>query len=77
VIYSGIDEAGLGPILGPYCATRVTFKSPKPYQKKIFYVNDSKKVYLGVNGLKRLELKKYFMLMIVKKYSWVSMDLNG
>ena len=63
MIYSGIDEAGLGPILGPYCATRVTLRSPKPlmeylnpYQKKIFYVNDSKKVYQGVNGFKRLEL---------------------
>lgn len=62
-IYSGIDEAGLGPILGPYCATVTTFKSPKPLkelledkQKSILYVDDSKKVYQGKNGLKRLEL---------------------
>lgn len=60
--YSGIDEAGLGPILGPFCATSITFKSNselkqllKDQQKKLFYVDDSKKVYSGKYGLKRLE----------------------
>lgn len=61
-IYSGIDEAGLGPILGPFCATSTTIQSPTPLnklledqQKKLFYVDDSKKVFQGKNGLKRLE----------------------
>lgn len=62
-IYSGIDEAGLGPILGPFCAAVTTFKSPEPLkelledqQKKLFYVDDSKKVFQGKYGFKRLEL---------------------
>lgn len=61
-IYSGIDEAGLGPILGPYCATGTTFSSPSPLkdllqdqQKKLFTVDDSKKVYQGKRGFERLE----------------------
>lgn len=61
-IYSGIDEAGLGPILGPFCASLTTFESPSPLkplledqQKKLFYVDDSKKVYQGKKGLERLE----------------------
>lgn len=61
--YSGIDEAGLGPILGPFCAAVTTFSAPEPLkellkdvQKKLFYVDDSKKVYQGKNGLNRLEL---------------------
>ena len=72
MIYSGIDEAGLGPILGPYCATSVTFSSNYPLkdylkdiQKKLFYVDDSKKVYQGKFGLKKLEenvLSFYYVL---------------
>lgn len=70
--YSGIDEAGLGPILGPYCATSITIESERDLnevvesgQKKIFYVDDSKKVYKGKYGLKRLEeqvLAFYYLL---------------
>lgn len=70
--YSGIDEAGLGPILGPYCATSTTFKSKGPLKelltdipKSIFYVDDSKKVYQGKNGLLKLEenvLSFYYIL---------------
>ncbi|QEN05231.1 hypothetical protein EW093_11080 [Thiospirochaeta perfilievii] len=72
MIYSGIDEAGLGPILGPYCATAVTMSSPSPLkelmedqQKRIFYIDDSKKVYQGKGGLLRLEqnvLSFYYLL---------------
>ncbi len=61
-IYSGIDEAGLGPILGPFCATSTTIQGPSPLkelledqQKKLFYVDDSKKVFQGKYGLQRLE----------------------
>lgn len=70
--YSGIDEAGLGPILGPYCATLITIEAEKDLntviqqaQKKIFYVDDSKKVYQGKYGFKRLEeqvLAFYYLL---------------
>ncbi len=62
-IYSGIDEAGLGPILGPFCASVTTFSAPGPLkeilkdqQKKLLYVDDSKKVYQGKKGLEKLEL---------------------
>ncbi|MGL1893931.1 MAG: hypothetical protein OCD02_19995 [Spirochaetaceae bacterium] len=70
--YSGIDEAGLGPILGPFCAASTTFYSPSPLkelladqQKKLFYVDDSKKVYQGKNGLYRLELNilSFYLLL--------------
>lgn len=63
MIYSGIDEAGLGPILGPFCATAISFLSPSDPKEllqevngKVFTVDDSKKVYKGRYGLKRLEL---------------------
>lgn len=63
MIYSGIDEAGLGPILGPFCAASTTMQSPqnlkellKDIPKKLFYVDDSKKVYQGKYGFQRLEL---------------------
>ncbi len=71
-IYSGIDEAGLGPILGPFTATNTTFSAPEPLldllkdqQKKLFYVDDSKKVFQGKNGLEKLEinvLSFYYLL---------------
>ncbi len=75
MIYSGIDEAGLGPILGPYCGTMVTFNSReplidilKPYQKSVFYVDDSKKVYQGKYGFRKLELNvlSFFHLLTGK-----------
>lgn len=60
--YSGIDEAGLGPILGPFCAASTTFSAPgnikdllQDIPKEVLYVDDSKKVYQGKYGLKRLE----------------------
>ena len=72
MIYSGIDEAGLGPILGPFCATRVTMESQSTIepitnkvQKKLFNVTDSKIVYRGRNGFKKLELNvlSFFYLL--------------
>lgn len=63
MIFSGVDEAGLGPILGPFCGTAVSLSSPgdpmdllKDVNGKLFTVDDSKKVYKGKYGLKRLEL---------------------
>lgn len=71
--YSGIDEAGLGPILGPYCATSTTFLSNEPLkelfqdqQKKLFYVDDSKKVYQGKHGLSKLELNVLSFYTLLK-----------
>lgn len=62
MIYSGIDEAGLGPILGPFCATSISIKSPdnpgsllNDLNGTLFSVDDSKKIYKGKYGLKKLE----------------------
>lgn len=70
--YSGIDEAGLGPILGPFCATSITMSAPeepgvilKDLQGKLFTVDDSKKIYKTKSGLKKLEynvLAFYYLL---------------
>ncbi len=60
--HTGIDEAALGPILGPYCATAVSFKYEST--KELFdlfsvYSNvkiaDSKKLYKSGSSLTTLE----------------------
>lgn len=69
MIITGIDEAGLGPILGPYCAAAVrmeysnetidpfkscdTILSKEPYAEKLA-VGDSKKIYSS-GKIKELE----------------------
>lgn len=62
-MYSGIDEAGLGPILGPFCGTLTKIDSPeepgllvKDLQGKLFTVDDSKKIYKTKSGIKKLEM---------------------
>jgi ribonuclease HII len=68
MICAGIDEAGLGPILGPYCAGLTLFESPKQNlyellsagisktpEKGKTAVGDSKKLYTPAKGMKELE----------------------
>lgn len=67
---AGVDEAGLGPILGPLVVAGVAMRGPEgqdPWQvlqaqvsrhkaeKGKVRVADSKKVHSGVHGLRRLE----------------------
>lgn len=66
---AGIDEAGLGPILGPYTAALVRFRAPQKIHlfsslhplvqnvphKGSLLVADSKKVYSQKKGLEALE----------------------
>ncbi|MDC7222276.1 MAG: hypothetical protein PQJ60_00975 [Spirochaetales bacterium] len=68
MIKAGIDEAGLGPLLGPYCAGMTVFSSPEedlyallsrgispePAKGKVA-VGDSKKLYTPAKGLGELE----------------------
>jgi len=61
-IYSGIDEAALGPILGPYCCTLVSFDVPNDgelfdifSELKEIKINDSKKLYISGKSIKDLE----------------------
>lgn len=63
MILAGIDEAALGPVLGPFCACCVSLYSetkkefPSPVQDRAsgLYFTDSKKVYCKAKGIKTLE----------------------
>lgn len=76
---SGIDEAGLGPILGPYCASRVSFGlknsinlfenlgniiSKNPNRNKIA-VADSKVLYTSLKDITCLEESVLIFLYIL------------
>lgn len=62
--FRGVDEAGLGPILGPYCCSSIDItlpgeKSPAEFfadeKKSPFPAGDSKKIYRGKNKRAILE----------------------
>jgi hypothetical protein len=71
MVYSGIDEAGLGPLLGPYCVGLTSFESGELHEKNLYailqgiigrvpgdpapIVCDSKKLYTPQKGLGALE----------------------
>lgn len=74
MIFSGIDEAGLGPILGPFCGTLISIEAKeepgllvKDLQGKLFTVDDSKKVYKTKTGLKKIELNVLSFFYILNK----------
>ncbi|MDA3810554.1 MAG: hypothetical protein PF518_09535, partial [Spirochaetaceae bacterium] len=60
--FSGIDEAALGPILGPYCCALTTFKIQNEVelfdlfaQLKEIKICDSKKLYTSGKTIEALE----------------------
>ncbi len=63
MIYAGVDEAALGPVLGPFCACCVVLsagqpkKSPGIIEDKAagLFLTDSKKIYSKSKGIKILE----------------------
>ncbi len=61
-IFSGIDEAALGPVLGPYCATTVSFNKKSELELSDIFadlkdlrIDDSKKLYKSGYSLEPLE----------------------
>lgn len=69
LVLAGVDEAGLGPILGPYCGALAAFDSPEPAnlfnrlhpviqqkrQKDSLALCDSKQLYSPLLGIAELE----------------------
>ncbi|MBN1646486.1 MAG: hypothetical protein JW874_00515 [Spirochaetales bacterium] len=67
---TGIDEAALGPLLGPFCAASVSFDTNGPVdltpvadRDRSLYFTDSKRVFTQNTGLEKLEQNVLALLL--------------
>lgn len=75
MIFSGIDEAALGPVLGPFCAASVSLTSKADelpnftdhFKSAGLQFGDSKKIYSSQKGIKKLEYNVLALLSCVTK----------